>query len=123
MKYINAMQISKQKVNAVLEKQLYKTLWQLLADIKNPQEAEVLIGDLLSATELSTLAKRLAVAYWLSKKRSYENIKVNLKVSSATVADVQKQLKRPGWKLAIQKVTADEWANVWEQKIKGFLKK
>ena len=123
MKYINAMQISKQKVNAVLEKQLYKTLWQLLADIKNPQEAEVLIGDLLSATELSTLAKRLAVAYWLSKKRSYENIKVNLKVSSATVAELQKQLKRPGWKLAIQKVTADEWANVWEQKIKGFLKK
>ena len=123
MKYISAMQISKQKVNAVLEKQLYKTLWQLLADIKSPQEAEVLIGDLLSATELSTLAKRLAVAYWLSKKRSYENIKVNLKVSSATVADVQKQLKGPGWKLAIQKVTADEWANVWEQKIKGFLKK
>ena len=117
------MQISKQKVNAVLEKQLYKTLWQLLADIKSPQEAEVLIGDLLSATELSTLAKRLAVAYWLSKKRSYENIKVNLKVSSATVAELQKQLKRPGWKLAIQKVTADEWANVWEQKIKGFLKK
>lgn len=117
------MQISKQKVNVVLEKQLYKTLWQLLADIKSPQEAEVLIGGLLSVTELTTLAKRLAVAYWLSKKRSYENIKVNLKVSSATVADVQKQLKRPGWKLAIQKVTADEWANVWEQKIKGFLKK
>ena len=87
------MQISKQKMNAGLEKQLYKTLWQLLADIKSPQEAEVLIGDLLSTTELATLVKRLAVAYWLSKKRSYENIKVNLKVSSATVAEVQKQLK------------------------------
>lgn len=116
------MQISKQKVNAVLEKQLYKILWQLLADIKSPQEAEVLTFDLLSTTELTTLAKRLAVAYWLSKNRSYENIKVNLKVSSATVADVQKQLKRPGWKLAIQKVTADEWANVWETKIKKILR-
>ena len=117
------MQISKQKVNVVLEKQLFAMLWQLVTDLKNPKETEIVLSDLLSATESATVAKRLAVAYWLSKKRSYENIKQNLKVSSATVADVQKQLKRPGWKLAIQKVTADEWANVWEAKIKKLIKK
>ena len=117
------MQVSKKKMNATLEKQLFSMLWQLITDIKNPKEAEMVWGDLLSKTELATVAKRLAVAYWLSKKRSYENIKQNLKVSSATVAEVQKNLKKPGWRLAIQKVTADEWANVWEQKIKRVFKK
>lgn len=116
------MQVSKKKVNPVLEKQLFAMLWQLVTDLKNPKEAETVLSDLLSATETATVAKRLAVAYWLFKKRSYENIKQNLKVSSATVAEVQKQMKKPGWKLAIQKVTADEWANVWETKIKKILR-
>ena len=116
------MQVSKKKMNAVLEKQLFATLWQLITDLKNPKEVEIVLSDLLSATEIAIVAKRLAVAYWLSKKRSYENIKQNLKVSSATVAEVQRNLKRPGWKLTMQKVTADEWANVWETKIKKILK-
>lgn len=116
------MQVSKRKVNAVLEKQLFTTLWQLVVDLKSPKEVEMVLSDLLSVTEMSTLAKRLAVAYWLSKKRSYENIKQNLKVSSATVAEVQRNMKKPGWRLAIQKVTADEWANVWDTKIKKILR-
>jgi len=45
-----------------------------------------------------------------------------LKVSSATVAEMKKQMKKPGWKLAIAKTTADEWANVWEKKIKKILR-
>ena len=117
------MQVSKKKMNATLEKQLFFMLWQLITDLKNPKEVELVWSDLLSKTELTTVAKRLAVAYWLSKKRSYENIKQNLKVSSATVAEVQRNLKKPGWKLTMQKITADEWANVWEQKIKRVFKK
>ena len=90
------MQVSKKKMNATLEKQLFFMLWQLITDLKNPKEVELVWSDLLSKTELTTVAKRLAVAYWLSKKRSYENIKQNLKVSSATVAEVQRNLKKPG---------------------------
>lgn len=115
------MQVSKKKVNSVLEKQLFAMLWQLVVDLKNPKEAEMVLSDLLSSTEIATVAKRLAVAYWLFKKRSYENIKQNLKVSSATVAEVQRNMKKPGWKLAMVKVTADEWANVWEQKIRKLI--
>lgn len=117
------MQVSKQKVNQTLEKQLYKTLYQLIADLEKPEEVETVLKDMLSETELTTIAKRLAVAYWLSKNRSYENVKTNLKVSSASVAEIQKGLKKPGWRLAIAKVTADEWANVWEEKIKKVFKR
>lgn len=98
-------------------------LFQLFADLKTPQEAEGVLKDLLSDTELTTVAKRLAVAYWLSKGRSYTNIKDNLKVSSASISDIQQAIKKSGWKLALQKVTADEWATQWEQKIKGLLGK
>ena len=117
------MQVSKQKVNTTLEKQLYHMLFQLIADLKTPQEVEAVLRETLSDTELTTLNKRVAVAYWLSKGRSYSNIKDNLKVSSASISDIQRALKRPGWKLALAKITADEWATKWEQKIKELIGK
>ena len=115
------MQISKQRVNVILERQLFLTLYQLFADLKTPQEVEAVLKDILSDVELTTVAKRLAVAYWLANGRSYNNIKDNLKVSSASISDIQQGLKRPGWKLALAKVTADEWATHWEQKIKKMI--
>lgn len=117
------MQISKKKVSLALEKQIYGMLYQLIIDIKTPHEAETILGQILSDIELSTLAKRIAVAYWLTNERSYVNIRENLKVSSATVANVQQELKSPGWKMAIQKIMAEEWASKWEKRIKGFWSK
>ena len=112
------MQISKQKVNKILDKQLQQMWYQMVADIKNPQEAREIFSDLLSETELTTVIKRLATGYWLTKKRSYEVIRDNLKVSSASIATIQKDLKNPGWQVAIKKVLAEEWATKWEEKIK-----
>jgi uncharacterized protein YerC len=117
------MQLSKQHINQTLERQLFKTLYQLIVDLNSVEEVEKVFSEILSKTEVTTAAKRLAIAYWLSKKRSYTNIKDNLKVSSASIAEVQQSLKKPGWKLAIAKVTADEWANVWEQRIKDVFKR
>jgi len=113
------MQVSKQQVNSILERQVEKAWYQLVADIKNPEEAKLILGDLLSETEELAIIKRLAVGYWLTKKRSYENIKGNLKVSSATIASVQQEMKRPGWKLALKKMMAEEWATKWEEKLKA----
>ena len=117
------MQVSKQKVNPTLEKQLYRMWGQLIADIKFPAEAVKISESIFSTTELLTIIKRLGVAYWLSKGRSYENIKQNLKVSSATIASIQQELKKPGWKLALEKVMAEEWASKWEEKIKNLFKR
>ena len=116
------MRVSKQKVNVTLQKQLFQVLFQLIADIKSPQEAEIVLKDLLSDVELTTVAKRISVAYWLSNNRSYTNIKDNLKVSSASISDIQRDLKKPGWKLVLAKITADEWATAWEQRIKRLIK-
>ncbi len=116
------MRVSKNKVNQSLEKELYHTLHQAIADLKDPQEVQTFLKAYLSEAEHATLAKRVAVSYWLDKKRSYENIHENLKVSSATIAVIQNSMKEPGVRLALQKIKAEEWANVWTQKIRKFVK-
>jgi len=96
---------------------------QLLADLNNPEETSTFLKDFFSEQELENLAKRLAVAYWLKKGRSYENVKKNLKVSTATIANVQNLLKSKGFKLALKKIEAEEWAEQWSKRIKKFVGK
>ena len=105
-------------MNGTLKNQIEKTLALVFSDFRNKSEAFEFFKDFLTEKELETLAKRLSVAYWLSKKRSYENIKTNLKVSSATIAKVQIDMKKKGFKNAIKKLDADEWAEKWSEKIK-----
>lgn len=117
------MRISDRKLNPSLQNQIIKTLTQLLVDLKDTNEADTFLEDFFNKAELETYAKRLAVAYWLKKERSYTNIKENLKVSSATIATVEKLMKKPGFLLAIKKIEAEEWANVWAEKIQKFVRK
>jgi len=117
------MQVSKQKINKILDNEISKIFYQLISDIRTPKEAEEIFKSLLSETETVAMVKRLAVGYWLTKKRSYGVISQNLKVSSATVATIAGELKKPGWQLAIKKVLADEWATKWEEKIQKLIKR
>ena len=117
------MRTSQIKINSILKSRITTTFAQTLADFKSAKEVEMFLKDFLSDTEVETYSKRLAVAYWLKKGRSYANIKQNLKVSSATIASVQESLNRPGVKLALKKMEAEEWANVWADKIKRFVGK
>lgn len=116
------MRVSKNKVNKSLENELFATLHQAVADLKSPREVQAFFEAFLSNAEYTTLAKRLAVAYWLDKKRSYGNIHQNLKVSSATIATIQNLMKESGVRITLQKIKAEEWANVWTKKIKQFVK-
>ena len=116
------MQASKKRLNPNLEKQIQAMWYQLIVDVKTLEEAQKVMDALLSETESTAITKRLAVGYWLTKKRSYENIKENIKVSSATIAAIGQELKKSGWKMAIQKVMAEEWATQMEKKIKNVFK-
>lgn len=117
------MRTSSQKLNYSLKNQIIKVLAQTLADLKNTREALVFIQDFFTDAEIETFAKRLAIAYWLKKKKSYTNIKQNLKVSSATIAEVSSSAETPGFKRALEKIEAEEWANQWAKRIKKFTKK
>lgn len=117
------MQVSKKEINKNLQKEIFQILYQLLVDLKTPEEAKSFLEDILGKNETIALAKRLAVAYYLSHGRSYENIKQNLKVSSATVATVDKARKSKGYILALKKIEAEKWASEWTGKIEGLFKR
>ena len=117
------MRTSDRKINPILKKQIIFSFAQTLIDFKEPDKVEVFFKDFFNDSELETFAKRLAVAYWLKKGRSYSNIKENIKVSSATIATIQALMDKEGFKLAMNQMEAEEWANVWAKKIRKFVRK
>ncbi|QLG69853.1 MAG: hypothetical protein CH104c_0622 [Candidatus Woesebacteria bacterium] len=112
------MRVSRQKLNPILREQIIKTFAQVIADLKDIKEAILFLNDFFMENELEAFAKRLAVGYWLKKGRSYSNIRDNLKVSSATIADVAFMYKNKGFDLGLKKIEAEEWATIWADKIK-----
>lgn len=116
------MQVSSQKLNTTIENQVFEILFQVIHDSRSRREVKTLLHDLLSETEISVVAKRLAIAIYLDKNRSYENIKAVLKVSSATIAQVQQKMGSPGIQLALQKVKAEEWAQGWSDKLSAVFR-
>jgi len=116
------MRVSGQRLNPSLENQIVKTFARTISDLKDINEMTSFLDDFFNQTELVTFIKRLAIAYCLKKGRSWENIKQNLKVSSATIATVQTQMEKPGFALALKKLEAEEWASLWAEKIKKFIR-
>lgn len=116
------MQLSSRKLNKNIEGQIFAILYQVINDLKSEEEVTTVMGDILSATEKLAVAKRLAIATFLDKGRSYDNIRETLKVSSATIASVQAMMGNPGFQLALRKVKAEEWAEAWGEKISNLFK-
>lgn len=116
------MQISKVKLNPKVEKQIKKLLAQVIADLKTSENIQIFLRDFLTPAENIVLAKRLAIALYLEKNKSYEEIRRSLKVSSATIASVQSMLEHrsEGFMLAVQQIKAEEWADQWAEKISKF---
>lgn len=119
------MQVSKQDISDRIANRIFKSLYQVLADLKQPQAVEKFFGAILSPTERLVLAKRLAIAGYLKKNKSYEVIKNELKVSSVSIARVRSLLEqdREGLTLALKTIEADEWAEDLVNKISTAFKK
>lgn len=94
----------------------------MIDDLKGTKEIEGFFSDFFDSNELEKYVKRISIAYWLRKGRSKENIKRNLRASSSEIAVAQKLLNTRGGKLALKKIEAEEWANVWSEKIKKLTK-
>jgi uncharacterized protein YerC len=112
---LSAKTLSKQQLSTVTQQ-----FHTLIADIKNPHEAETFLKDFLSETEYLVMIKRLAIAQALVTGKSYEDIKQDLKVSSATISGVSEILTKKGMKLALQKIKVDEWAHHTALKIQSW---
>lgn len=107
-------------MNPTLEREIIKTFIQNLKDLAEQKKLDTFIKDFLTEEELETYAKRLAIAYWIKKGRDEENIERNLKAAKKEIAKVRKQMEKEGMKIALKNLEADEWANVWAERIKKF---
>jgi uncharacterized protein YerC len=116
------MRVSKKPVNSHLLNELDHLFHQAVADLKTPQEAQEFFKSFLSKAEHTTVIKRVGVAYFLQKGKSYNIIKQDLKVSSATISLIQNTLNTPGVQRTLKKINAEEWATQWSNKLKGLVK-
>lgn len=105
-----------------LQKEIKNTFFQTLEDLKTKKNLELFFNDLLTAKELEIFTKRLAIAYWLHKKRDHENIKTNLNVTTKEIKEVEEKLGLKGYKLALKLLEAEEWSNKWAENFKKVLK-
>jgi uncharacterized protein YerC len=110
-------------MSKTIENQVYRILYQVLADIKTDDGMETILTSLLTPSEIESVAKRLAIAVFLDKGQSYEHIKDVLKVSSATIAGVAENMNSRGIQNALARVKAEEWADVWSIRISRALEK
>lgn len=117
------MRVSDQKLDPKIQTEIFSLLYQVVVDLGSPKETKEFLEDILSPAELTTFAKRLAAAYWLKNGRNYEDIKTNLKLSSATIATIDREIKNSkGFKVALTKIAAEKWASGWEKKIKNLFR-
>ena len=86
-----------------------------LVQTKNVSDAVLLLQDLLTKSEITTLSKRLGIAKLLIKGASYEEIEKNLKVSHSTIAKIAAWLtdRGEGFRRIINKIPH-------ETKLKSF---
>lgn len=85
--------VSRYPIDHRLERKLDDNFWDSLAKIKR-SETEDFFGRLLTPTEILMFAKRLEILKRLSKKESYSEIKMDLKVTNATVTKMSNILHR-----------------------------
>jgi uncharacterized protein YerC len=94
----------------------------MLSDLKNAKEIETFLTDFFEKSELEKYVKRISIAYWLKKGRDEKNIKKNLLATLPEIKRAREMLKKEGIKLALKKIEAEEWANIWAQRIKNVTK-
>lgn len=98
-------QVSKRVLTKQIEQRLFQNFWELVADIKKPQDVQTFLDEFLSPTEKVMLAKRMAIVILLSTGHDYRAISSMLKVSTSTVAKFALflKIKSPGFQLLITK--------------------
>lgn len=85
--------VSKRLLNKDLENRIFEVFIKTIVDLKNPDDVQNFINDLLSPVERIMLVKRLAIAILLTRGHTYEMIDDTLKVSHPTIMKVSLGLK------------------------------
>ncbi|MEX0895415.1 MAG: Trp family transcriptional regulator [Patescibacteria group bacterium] len=102
------------------ETEARQELTQLLADINSPQEIADFLAAFIKESEVSNLAKRVAILKLLEENVSYEDIQNQLSVSSATVSAVAQTRELPISQRILERIAAQNWADQQFKKIQQY---
>lgn len=116
------MRTTSQQVDPLVERESIKNLFEILGGLKNSQEIEAFFRAILSETEITAVARKLAIVFALLDGHSYPQIKERLKVSSSTIAAAREMVEKPGIQLAVKNRTAEQWAIKWEGRIRKLFR-
>lgn len=111
------MQTSNNKLSSQKETDLYVQLVTLLSDIDHPKAMASFLKAFLTDTERSVLSKRIAIFNLLNQNKSYEAIKEELHVSSATISSMADQAHQPAIKSGLERIKRDEQIQSWLKKL------
>lgn len=108
--YTTMSQISKYPISKQIADRIFEIFLNTVVHIKNKDEADEFISDLLTPTEKIMLAKRLAIAFLLEKNYDYRSIQKLIRVSAGTIASVNLALNlgSTGYKKLISKIVKEE---------------
>ncbi len=87
-------QVSRNPLSKESNYEIQATLWWLLARLNTDSDINSFLNGLLTKTEKIMLAKRLAIAFLLSKGYNYRDISDALKVSTSTVARIKEVIDK-----------------------------
>ena len=87
-------QVSRNPLSKESNYEIQAALWWLLARLDNDSDIRNFLNSLLTKTEKIMLAKRLAIAFLLSKNYNYRDISDALKVSTTTVARIKEAMDK-----------------------------
>lgn len=104
-------------------KHFIQTFYQLIGDMNSQADSQVFLSDFLTESEIKAFAKRLAIAVELESGKSYERIRAQYAVSTATISVVSEMMSKPGMILALKKIKTDHWADNMSDKIIKFFQK
>ena len=108
-------QISKRYVDQTMISRINELLIDLLLTLFDKKEADEVLNELLTPTEKTMIAKRIACFYLLIKKVPIHEIEDTLKISTSTVAYFKHYLDRSS---IIKKYLANKLKN---EKFKHFI--
>lgn len=89
-------QVSSRQLSEKVHSEITSIFLEVLSSLKTSEDTAIFLKDFLTPTEKIVLAKRLAIAFMLKKKYSYESIRSILKVSAPTIASVNLRVKFSG---------------------------
>ena len=103
-------QVSKYPISKNIADRIFEIFLTTFTHLKNKDEADQFISDLLTPTEKIMLSKRLAISFLLERNYDYRTIQKTLKVSTGTITSVNmsRKLGSEGYKKVVAKIMKKE---------------